>query len=251
MRKGTWGEVAKVSGIECVGEVSEDPSGKLSRGQKVAALMGGLGRTINGSYAEFTCVPATNVVPLQPGHTIFVRGGTSALGQAAINIAVNAGGTTVVASTRKRERVDFLKALGATEVLIEEPVLKETMRHLYPDGIDGVLDLIGNSTLLDSLGMVRKSGHVCNAGFLGGRDPISFDPLSQMPVGVNLNFFGSFVYGSNNFPVSAVPLQEIVDKVGDGTYKAKPVQVFEFIDIVKAHELMEVNASCGKIVVRV
>ena len=55
MRKGAWGEVAKVSGIECVGVVKEDPSGSFATGQKVTALMGGLGRTINGSYAEFTC----------------------------------------------------------------------------------------------------------------------------------------------------------------------------------------------------
>src|SRR5947209_3753123 len=52
MRKGSWGNVAKISGIECVGVVSEDPSGRLPEGQMVTALMGGLGRTINGSYAE-------------------------------------------------------------------------------------------------------------------------------------------------------------------------------------------------------
>src|SRR5437899_3692415 len=141
MRKGAWGEVAKVSGIECVGVVGEDPSGKLPNGQKVTALMGGMGRLINGSYAEFTCAPATNVVPLtsslaweelaavpesystawtclhdnmhlQNGQTVFVRGGTSALGQAAINIAANTKDVTVITSTRRRERVDFLKGLG-------------------------------------------------------------------------------------------------------------------------------------------
>ncbi len=279
MRKGAWGEVAKVSGIECVGVVKEDPSGSFAPGQKVTAFMGGLGRTINGSYAEFTCPPASNVVPLKSslaweelaavpesystawtclhdnmhlksGHTIFVRGGTSALGQAAINIAANTPDVTVVTSTRRTERIDFLKGLGASLVLIEEPVLKETVSKLNPEGIDSVLELIGNSTLLDSLAMVRKGGYVCNAGFLGGPDPLEFNPLMQMPSGVNLNFFGSFVYGTKSFPLSAVPLQGIVDKVGAGVYKAKPAKVFDFKDIVKAHQLMESNASCGKIVVR-
>ncbi|MBZ5509020.1 MAG: zinc-binding dehydrogenase [Acidobacteriia bacterium] len=280
MRKGTWGNVAKVSGIECVGVVSEDPSGRFLEGQKVTALMGGLGRTLNGSYAEFTCAPVSNVIPftssldwedlaavpesyatawtclhenmhLQSGQTVFVRGGTSALGQATINIACNTPDITVIASTRRSERTDLLKQLGAAHVLIENPVLKDQMRKLYPDGIDSVLDLVGNSTLPDSLAMVRKGGYVCNAGFLGGRDPLEFNPLMQMPSGVNLNFFGSFMYGTREFPLSSVPMQNIIDKVGSGVYKAKPTKVFEFKDITKAHELMEANGSCGKIVVRV
>ncbi len=49
MRKGDWGDVAKVSGIECVGLVRADSEGRFPEGQKVAALMGGMGRTINGS----------------------------------------------------------------------------------------------------------------------------------------------------------------------------------------------------------
>src|SRR5215472_4592953 len=280
MRKGAWGDVAKVSGIECVGEVSKDPSGRLSAGQKVTAVMGGLGRTLNGSYAEFTCAPSTNVIPLnssldwpdlaavpesyatawtclhenmhlQEGHVAFVRGGTSALGQAAINIAANTRNVQVIASTRKPERADYLKSLGAIHVLVEAPALKDQIRKLYPDGIDSVLDLVGNSTLLDSLSVVRKGGYVCNAGFLGGPNPLEFNPLMQMPSGVNLNFFGSFMYGSKEFPLTSVPMQSIVDKVSAGTYKAKPVKVFDFRDIAKAHELMEANASCGKIVVRV
>jgi len=53
-------DVAEISGIECVGEVVEDTTGQLPEGARVAAMMGGLGRTRNGSYAEFTCAPATN-----------------------------------------------------------------------------------------------------------------------------------------------------------------------------------------------
>src|SRR6202162_5763902 len=65
MRKGEWPEIAEVSGIECVGAVKADPDGRLAAGQKVVALMGGMGRTINGSYAEYTNAPATNVVPIE------------------------------------------------------------------------------------------------------------------------------------------------------------------------------------------
>lgn len=67
MRKGEWAEIADVSGIECVGVVKSCPSGEFAIGTKVAALMGGLGRTINGSYAEYTRAPVTNVVAMESG----------------------------------------------------------------------------------------------------------------------------------------------------------------------------------------
>src|SRR5262249_13747134 len=64
MREGEWAEIADVSGIECVGVVKSCPGGEFSIGAKVAALMGGLGRTINGSYAEYTRAPVTNIATL-------------------------------------------------------------------------------------------------------------------------------------------------------------------------------------------
>jgi NADPH2:quinone reductase len=65
MRKGEWAEAATVSGIECVGLVKACPGGEFEPGTKVAAFMGGMGRTINGSYAEYTCPPVTNVIPIK------------------------------------------------------------------------------------------------------------------------------------------------------------------------------------------
>ena len=65
MRRGEWAEAAEVSGIECVGLVKSCPDGEFAVGTKVAALMGGMGRTINGSYAEYTRPPATNVAQIE------------------------------------------------------------------------------------------------------------------------------------------------------------------------------------------
>jgi len=65
MRRGEWAEAAPVSGIECVGIVKSCPSGEFAVGSKVAALMGGLGRTINGSYAEYTRANVSGVVQLE------------------------------------------------------------------------------------------------------------------------------------------------------------------------------------------
>jgi NADPH2:quinone reductase len=278
MRKGEWAEAAKVSGIECVGYVRDDADGRFAAGQKVVAFMGGMGRTINGSYAEFTRVPASNVVAidsdlpweelaaipesyatawtclhgnlaLAAGQALVIRGATSALGQAAVNIAVHAG-AHVIATTRNRDRFSTLEALGAERVMLESGDLSRRVRELYPEGLDRVLDLVGNRTVLDSLSMARREGRVCEAGWLGGLDPIaSSNPLLQMPSAVHFSLFGSFMFGTPAFPLSDVPVQAIIDRIAAGVYKAKPAKKFRFEEIREAHRLIESGQANGKIVV--
>jgi NADPH:quinone reductase len=253
MRRGEWAEAAKVIGIECVGLVKSCPGGEFAPGTKVAAFMGGMGRTINGSYAEYTCPPVTNVVPIKtdlpweefavipesyatawtslhrnleikPGQTLVIRGATSALGRAALNIAADAG-AHIIATTRKKERFPTLLELGAHRTEIETPKLSQSIAEAKK--IDAVLDLVGNTTFMDSLRMLRRGGRMCLAGWLGGLDPVNdFNPLLQMPSGVYFTFFASFAFGTPEFPVSDIPLQSIVDKVAAGVYKAKPARVF-------------------------
>ena len=276
MRRGEWAEAAQVSGIECVGIVDSCPGGEFPVGAKVAALMGGLGRTINGSYAEYTRVRAANValiesdlpwdqlaalpetyatawtclfrnINLQSGQTLVIRGATSSFGQAAVKLAVNAG-ARVIATTRNPDRFALLESLGVTRAEKEVPDLSA---HLAESGeVDAVLDLVGNSTILDSLEMLRRGGTACLAGWLGGLDPIpDFNPLLQMASGVNLTFFGSFVFGSPGFPLSDVPLQAIAQQVERGELEAAPSRVFSFDEIREAHRVMEAGEAGGKMVV--
>jgi NADPH2:quinone reductase len=113
--------------------------------------------------------------------------------------------------------------------------------------IDAVLDLVGDSTILDSLDMLRRDGTACLAGWLGGLDPIvDFNPLLRMASGVNWSFFGSFVFGNPGFPLSDVPLQDIAAQVAVGRLDAAPSRVFPFDEIREAHRLMEAG---GKMVV--
>jgi len=280
-RQGVWGDVAKVSGIECVGLVEADPDGRFPAGRKVAALMGGMGRSFNGSYAEYTRVPAANVVPiesdlswvdlaalpesyatawtclhrnlaLRPGQILLVRGATSALGQAAVNIAAHAG-ARVIATTRKTDRFATLKAIGAETTLLESSNLSSQIRELHPAGIDSVLDLVGTSAVLDSLAAVKPDGRVCMAGFLGGGDPIpSFNPLLQMPSGVHFSFFASaFTFGNPEYPLTDIPFQSIVNRAAENSYRAKPAKTFRFEEIQEAHRFMEAGLANGKIVVAV
>jgi len=276
MRRGEWAEAAKVIGIECVGLVKSCPGGEFPIGAKVAALMGGLGRTINGSYAEYTRVRASNVALIESdlpwaelaaipetyatawtclfrnleiarGQTLVIRGAASSFGQAALNMAVNAS-VRVIATTRGRERVALLEQLGAERVETEGPELSQRIAEAKQ--LDAVLDLVGNSTILDSLAMLRRGGRACLAGWLGGLAPIKdFNPLLQMASGVYLTFFGSFVFGTPGFPLSDVPLQEIAQQVASGRLKAKPSRVFRFEEIHEAHRVMESNEAGGKMVV--
>jgi hypothetical protein len=118
MRRGEWAEAAPVSGIECVGLMKSCPGGEFPLGAKVAALMGGLGRTINGSYAEYTRAPVSNValikadlpwavlaaipetyatawtclfrnLEIEKGQLLVIRGATSSFGQAALNVSAS------------------------------------------------------------------------------------------------------------------------------------------------------------------
>ncbi|HEV3106704.1 MAG TPA: zinc-binding alcohol dehydrogenase family protein [Trinickia sp.] len=276
MRRGEWAEAAPVSGIECVGIVESCPGGEFAVGTKVATMMGGLGRTINGSYAEYTRVQASNVaviesdlswaelaaipqsyatawtclfrnLKIQRGQTIVIRGASSALGLAAVNMAVNAG-LTVIGTTVSTSSFEQLKALGVSRCEIERPDLSQHIAERKQ--LDAVLDLVGNSTLLDSLSMVRRDGKVCLAGWLGGLAPIAdFNPLLQMPSGVDFTFFGSFVFGTPGFPLSDVPLQTIAADVAAGKYSAKPWRVFRFDEVPEAQRIMEANEAKGKMVV--
>ncbi|GAA4510427.1 zinc-binding alcohol dehydrogenase family protein [Actinoallomurus oryzae] len=276
MRRGEWAEAARVSGIECVGLVKACPGGEFPVGAKVAALMGGLGRTIDGSYAEYTRAPVSNVALIESdlpwevlaaipetyatawtclfrnleiarGRTLLIRGATSAFGQAAINLAVDAG-ARVIATTRNPERFAMLEELGAQRAEREQPELAG--RIAEAGRLDAVLDLVGNSTILDSLRLLRRGGRACLAGWLGGLDPIrDFNPLEQMASGVYLTFFASFVFGTPGFPLSDVPLQTIAERVAAGRLRAKPSRVFRFEEIREAHRVMEAGQAKGKMVV--
>ena len=68
---------------------------------------------------------------------------------------------------------------------------------------------------------------------------------------MHFSFFGSFVFGTPEFPLSDIPFQEILDRAANGVYQAKPVRTFMFDEIRDAHRLMESNGANGKIVVKV
>lgn len=278
MRQGYWDEWNPISGLECVGTVSACPDGHLAVGTKVIGLMGGMGRSIPGSYAEYCNVPNPNAIPIetclsweesaaipethscawscvfgmlnvQRGETLLIRGATSAFGQAAINLAVNAG-AKVTATTRRRQRFPMLEASGVSIVEVEEPELVQKYQDQH-FRFDKVLNLVGNIVLLDTLTIVRRGGWLCQAGWLGGLAPIKeFNPMLEMASGVHFILYHGKELGTEQFPVAEIPFQDIVRNIEQHKYSKNAAHIFDFNNIIEAHTMLDSFDAGGKIVVR-
>jgi NADPH2:quinone reductase len=266
-------KLPRVLGIECVGTVVRDPSGELAVGQRVAAMMGGMGRHFDGSYAEYTSVPASSVFPLetelpwevlgalpemlqtchgslhiglevQPGQTLLIRGGTSSIGLATLALAKQAG-LAVISTSRSEAKVDVLRAAGADEVVLDAGTVVEQVRASHPDGVDRILELIGTTTLLDSLQCARAGGVVCMTGILGGQWALpSFRPMDHIPTAVRLT---SYSGGARD--ISRAQLQEYVSRVERGELELQRGPVWGFEQLPLAHQAMDENRANGKMVV--
>lgn len=263
----------RILGIEATGTIDLDPSGTFAAGQQVATVMGGMGRTFDGGYAEYTCVPIGQVIPfssdlpwevlgqvpetvqtaygaltvgldLQAGETLLVRGGTSALGLAVTALAKDLG-ATVVATTRQPERLAELAAHGVDHPLLDDGAVAAQVRELFPDGVQAALELVGTPTLPDTLAATAIHGTVCFAGMLSNAWTIpDFYPIGYIPTGVRLTAYGG---EAGNLPAPA--LQRILDQVATGNLDLGPRRVFTLDQIQDAHTAMEQNLGTGKIVV--
>ena len=143
----------------------------------------------------------------------------------------------------------MMKAMGAVDVKVEQ----EELAKEFPGGtkFDKVLNLIGNRVLLESISLTRPGGRMLQAGWLGGLAPVhDFNPMVQMESGVHFSLFHSKVVGTSDFPLSAIPLQDIVRKIENGAWDAKPTYVFDWKDIRKAHEVLDSHNAGGKIVIK-
>ena len=265
----------RILGIECVGEVEFDPSGEYLKGQKVAALMGGMGRDFDGSYAEFTVVPKHIIHPfysalpwevlgaipemfqtahgslhlalgIQNGETLLIRGGTSSVGMLTAQIAKNAG-LTVLSTTRNPQKKQALLDNGASQVLIDDGQLQDQVRALFPNGVDKVLELIGTATLLDSLKCLKPGGTGCMSGMLSENWTIpEFAPMEFIPATVKLTIYDS---GQVTSPTEA--LQSFIQDVEAETVILSVSHVFNLDQIADAHRYTESNQGAGKIVVMI
>lgn len=253
------------------------PGTSLHVGQTVAAVMGGMGRRYDGGYAEYTLVPESQVISLhtelpweiqaaipetyltawgslftamelKKGMSLLVRGGSSSVGMAAITLARDQG-LRVLATTRAEAKAAALREQGADEVIIDSGQIADEVKLLSAGGVNGVLELIGTGTLLDSLQATAPHGIVCFTGMLGNAWVLhDFEPMAAIPATVKLTQFTTEDVTAAN---STEALQQIVDGVAAGRYRLSLDKVFPFEHIVEAHRYMEENRATGKLVVLV
>jgi NADPH:quinone reductase-like Zn-dependent oxidoreductase len=234
--------------------------------------MGGMGRSFNGSYAEYALLPQSHVfsvnttldfikiaaVPetfftaygslfeclqLEKGDILLVHGATSALGLASIQLA-KATGCIVIGTSRKSERLNFLRDIGADYALIDNERLNDEILEIFPNGISKVLELVGPVAIPKTSKLLKKHGIICSTGQLGGNSKDGFDVIKNIPNGVYLSSFYS------NYPTQDImdDIFKIIDE-----HHINPVigNVMTLDEIGMAHELMERNQANGKIVIRV
>jgi NADPH2:quinone reductase len=268
----------RVLGIECVGTVEDAPGGEFGLGTSVACAVGGMGRAFDGSYAEFVSVPATSVfavatdldwvrlaaipesfitafgalhdaLEIRSGQTLLVRGATSSVGLTAVSLA-KGWGLRVLAGTRQASRRQTLLDNGADEVVIDDGAIAPAVRALTPGGVERVLELVGTSTLRDSLRCAALRGIVCMSGILGNAWTLdAFSPGEEIPTTVRLTYYSS--NSAVEGRARGARLQDFVDGVATGRYRSAIDRVFPFEQIVAAHRWMEENRGVGKIVVTV
>lgn len=282
LRAGKLGPIdaPRVPGIEAVGEVLDDPSGRFRVGERVATAMGGMQFERKGSYAEEVTVLARNVISLQgvalpweelaalpqayltawgalhkslnikAGQTLLVRGATSSVGLAAVTYA-KASGVRVLATTRSGEHTDRLRRAGADTVIVDTGAIAERVRDLKPAGIDAALEIVGAPTLRDTAKTLRPFGAITVIGLLGGPPVLEqFNLVADLPPAARLSFFPSQLFGTEALPLTDTPLKPLALDVENRRIPSHLAKVFAFDEVQEAHRLVESNRALGKIVVR-
>jgi putative YhdH/YhfP family quinone oxidoreductase len=193
------GQVAKgyplVPGIDLAGEVVEGDG----EGSRVLVHGYDLGVAHHGGYAEYARVPKDWVVPLPDGldsraamalgtagftaalsvvrlendgvttddGPLLVLGASGGVGATAVAILAQRG-YEVVASTGKSDQHDWLKELGASDVIDREETSAESKRPLEKQRWGGVVDPVGGAATAYALRTTRYGGAVATSGLVAG-----------------------------------------------------------------------------------
>jgi putative YhdH/YhfP family quinone oxidoreductase len=188
-----------VPGIDLAGTVTESSDPRFPVGQEVVAIGRKLGIAHFGGYAEYARVPAGWLEPLPTGLTlreamalgtagftaalaiqrledsglkpgngpVLVTGATGGVGSTAVSMLAGLG-YEVAAGTGKAEEHDFLRELGATQILSREDVSAPAESPLGPELWAGAVDPVGGTTLAYILRTLRYRGAVASCGITGG-----------------------------------------------------------------------------------
>lgn len=188
-----------VPGIDLAGTVEESSDGRFKAGDEVIVTSYALGVSHYGGFSQYARVPADWVVPMPAGldarqamiigtagftaalaihklelnglkpanGTVLVTGASGGVGSVAISMLTNLG-YTVAASTGKDSEHDYLRELGATEIISRVETSAESPRPLEKERWAGAVDSVGGTTLAYLLRTTKYLGSVACCGLTGG-----------------------------------------------------------------------------------
>ncbi|RDZ07710.1 NADPH:quinone reductase [Priestia megaterium] len=264
----------RILGIEGVGVIeSVSEKSTLKVGQQVATMMEGLGRSIDGSYAEYMLVHEDNLIPfesdlgwevlgaipemlqtaygsltkglqLKQDDTLLIRGGTSTVGLMAAIIAKYQG-ATVISTSRKPENISTLHEYGVDYPLLDDGDFESTVQKIMPNGVDKVLELVGFTTLYQDMKLLKQGGLICFTGALSGIwIEEDFSPFS-IPSGVYLT---SYAGGVKDLPSEV--LTEFLNLIKTNNMVVPIGKIYKGLESVsQAHKDLEAHKYNGKYVV--
>lgn len=190
-----------VPGIDLAGTVVSSKDSRFSEGQEVIATSYEIGVSHFGGYSEYARIPGDWIVPLPEGLTareamvfgtagftaalsvhrleengltpekgkVLVTGATGGVGSVAVSMLATRG-YHVVASTGKESEHDYLRRIGAAEIISREELLGEKIKPLDKQLWAAAVDPVGGKTLSAILSKLDYNGSVAVSGLTGGTD---------------------------------------------------------------------------------
>lgn len=206
----------------------------------------------NVSFEDAACLPIAgltayhavkNVGNLQKDETFFIWGGTSGLGNIAIQIAKSLG-AKVFATAGTKEKIDFLKTSGIENVFNhyeEKDIADKVLKITNGLGVDVVLDYIGPATHNQSFNMLKRGGKLLWCGIMTGREAVVSIHMTYLK---HLSLLGLYLG-------EKAELEKLLELVSTGTLKPHIGVTMDLKDAAKAHTLLEQGNVIGKVVLKI
>ncbi|WP_025023899.1 zinc-binding dehydrogenase [Companilactobacillus nodensis] len=254
----------RVIGVEAVGEIAQvSEDSKLKVGQKVITMMGGFGREVDGSYQEYALVDDANLYPvsyegdwvtlaqypenfytafgaikslnLKPGQTLLLRGGTSAVGLSAIQLA-KVMGLQVTATTRRENMLQPLLDNGADDAILDVDNKLKTDKNY-----DGIIDMVGTVSLSNSIAHLNQGGTVSLIGLLAGEWTVdNFNPFTLA---------GKYLTCFDSTDVHQEWVDEMFEMISKNNLQIPIPRVFKLDQIREAHDYVMKSRDMGQVII--
>jgi NADPH:quinone reductase len=218
---------------------------------------------INGTYADYTVVPASRVIPrpagldaitaaalwvsystsygaliekarIRPADYVLISGATSSAGLAAIQIARQIGAIPLAVTRRSANKPALLDAGAAAAIATDEDdLVKAAQQHAGPAGVDVILDFVLGPGLSDLANAAKPNGTLVVAGYLDPR-PAPFPTKAPLTI---------YRYMSFEHTLDPTVVRRIAAFLGAGlrTGALRPAvdRVFTLDDVVAAHRYLD------------